>query len=89
MSLPSGFRLPRPDLQPGQAAFKYRTRCGTVYGHTGNVPGYTQFGAATPGCGDWVTVTTTEQLSRTVQPAVLAALRHAELLAVCAAVAAR
>ena len=27
--------------------FRYRTRCGTVYGHTGNTAGYTQFIAAT------------------------------------------
>ena len=37
---------------PGQNAaglglFRYRTRCGTVFGHTGNFPGYVQFAAAT------------------------------------------
>ena len=31
----------------GLAVFRYRTRCGTVYGHTGNYPGYVQFMAAT------------------------------------------
>ena len=31
----------------GLAIFRYRTRCGTVYGHTGNFPGYAQFAAAT------------------------------------------
>jgi D-alanyl-D-alanine carboxypeptidase len=31
----------------GLALFRYRTRCGTVYGHTGNLPGYVQFAAAT------------------------------------------
>jgi D-alanyl-D-alanine carboxypeptidase len=31
----------------GLAIFRYRTRCGTVYGHTGNFPGYVQFAAAT------------------------------------------
>jgi D-alanyl-D-alanine carboxypeptidase len=31
----------------GLALFRYRTRCGTVYGHTGNFPGYVQFAAAT------------------------------------------
>jgi D-alanyl-D-alanine carboxypeptidase len=71
----------------GLAVFQYRTGCGTVYGHTGNFPGYTQFGAATLGGGNSVTVTATEQLSSHVHPDVLAALRHAELLAVCAAVA--
>jgi hypothetical protein len=30
----------------GLALFRYRTRCGTVWGHTGNTPGYTQFAAA-------------------------------------------
>jgi D-alanyl-D-alanine carboxypeptidase len=31
----------------GLAVFRYRTSCGTVYGHTGNFPGYVQFAAAT------------------------------------------
>jgi D-alanyl-D-alanine carboxypeptidase len=31
----------------GLAIFRYKTRCGTVYGHTGNFPGYVQFAAAT------------------------------------------
>ncbi len=31
----------------GLAVFRYRTRCGTVYGHTGDFPGYTQWAAAT------------------------------------------
>lgn len=31
----------------GLAVFRYQTRCGAVYGHTGNFPGYTQFAAAT------------------------------------------
>jgi D-alanyl-D-alanine carboxypeptidase len=73
----------------GLAVFKYVTSCGTVYGHTGDTPGYTQFGAATLGGGDSVTVTATEQLSTSAHPGVLAALQHAELLAVCAAVAPR
>jgi D-alanyl-D-alanine carboxypeptidase len=30
----------------GLSLFRYETRCGTVYGHTGNFPGYTQFVAA-------------------------------------------
>ena len=69
----------------GLAVFQYRTSCGNVYGHTGSFPGYTQFGAATLGGGNSVTVTATEQLSTTVHPQVLAVLRQAELLAVCAA----
>ncbi len=31
----------------GLGIFRYQTRCGTVYGHTGNFPGYTQWAAAT------------------------------------------
>ena len=31
----------------GLGIFRYRTKCGTVYGHTGNFPGYTQFLAST------------------------------------------
>jgi D-alanyl-D-alanine carboxypeptidase len=31
----------------GLAVFRYRTRCGSVFGHTGNFPGYVQFAAAT------------------------------------------
>ncbi|MBV9195784.1 MAG: beta-lactamase family protein [Solirubrobacterales bacterium] len=31
----------------GLALFRYRTKCGTVYGHTGNFPGYVQWAAAT------------------------------------------
>ncbi|MDP9133730.1 MAG: beta-lactamase family protein, partial [Actinomycetota bacterium] len=30
----------------GLALFRYRTRCGTVYGHTGSFPGYRLFAAA-------------------------------------------
>lgn len=73
----------------GLAVFKYVTSCGTVYGHTGNTLGYTQFGAATPGGGNSATVTATEQLSTSLHPEVLALLRQAELLAVCAAMAPR
>jgi D-alanyl-D-alanine carboxypeptidase len=31
----------------GLAIFRYRTRCGTVFGHTGSFPGYAQWAAAT------------------------------------------
>ena len=71
----------------GLAIFRYRTRCGTMYGHTGNFLGYTQLAAASRGGANSVSVTATEQLSLRVHPRVLAALRHAELLAVCAALA--
>jgi D-alanyl-D-alanine carboxypeptidase len=71
----------------GLGIFRYRTRCGTMYGHTGNLPGYTQLAAASRGGANSVSVTATEQLSLKAHPRVLAALRHAELLAVCTAMA--
>ena len=41
----------------GLGLFRYTTRCGTVYGHTGNFPGYTQFAAATADGSRSVTTT--------------------------------
>jgi D-alanyl-D-alanine carboxypeptidase len=74
----------------GLALFRYRTRCGTVWGHTGNTPGYTQFAAASPDGERSVTVSVNAQLTPTTgRPAVYGALRRAEGLAVCAALAGR
>jgi D-alanyl-D-alanine carboxypeptidase len=88
--VPGSSQPPGPGANAaGLAIFRYRTRCGTMYGHTGNLPGYTQLAAASRGGADSVTVTATEQLSLNVHPKVLAALRHAELLAVCAATGTR
>ena len=74
----------------GLGIFRYETRCGMVWGHTGNYPGYTQFMAASPNGKRSVTVSVNEQLSP-VQgaPGVFDALRHAEGKAVCAALADR
>jgi D-alanyl-D-alanine carboxypeptidase len=77
----------------GLAIFRYRTRCGTVYGHTGSFPGYTQFAAATLNGARSVTVSANEQLtpdsSRHSDRAAFKALRHIDTLAVCAALAHR
>ena len=74
----------------GLALFRYRTRCGTVWGHTGNTSGYTQFAAASPDGRRSVTVSVNAQLTPTSgRPAVFEALRRAEGLAVCAALADR
>ena len=59
----------------GLGVFRYRTRCGTMYGHTGNFLGYTQLAAASRGGANSVTVTATEQLTRKTHARVLAALR--------------
>jgi D-alanyl-D-alanine carboxypeptidase len=72
----------------GLGIFRYQTRCGTVWGHTGSYPGYMQFAAASPDGRRSVTVSVNVQLSTSQgAPGVFAALRRAELLAVCAALA--
>ena len=72
----------------GLGLFRYRTRCGTMYGHTGNFPGYTQFAAATSGGRRSATVSVNTQLSPdTGNPAAWRALRRAFGRAACAALA--
>lgn len=73
----------------GLGIFRYRTRCGTVYGHTGNFPGYTQFTAATRGGARSVTVSVNAQVvpdspRRSIRKA-FAVLHRVYKLAVCAA----
>jgi D-alanyl-D-alanine carboxypeptidase len=72
----------------GLAIFRYQARCGTVWGHTGNTLGYTQFMAASPNGRRSVTVSINSQLNPGVgRPAAFRALRSAETRAVCAALA--
>ena len=67
----------------GLAVFRYATRCGTVYGHTGNTAGYTQFAAATRDGTRSVVVQVNAQVSERTTPKLLDALRKLETLAVC------
>ncbi len=69
----------------GLGIFRYRTRCGTVYGHTGNTAGYTQFAAASGDGRDSTVVSVNAQITPTVNAARFPALRRIEGLAVCAA----
>ena len=72
----------------GLAIFRYETRCGTVWGHTGNTAGYTQFAAASADGRRSVTMSINAQHTLTTgSPVVFDALRRAEELAVCAALA--
>jgi hypothetical protein len=49
----------------GLALFRYRTRCGRVFGHTGSIPaGYTQLVASTPNGNRSVSFTITIQAPR-------------------------
>jgi D-alanyl-D-alanine carboxypeptidase len=74
----------------GKAIFRYETRCGTVWGHTGNTPGYTQFMAASRDGSRSVVVSVNEQLTpESGDPKAFDALRRAEGRAVCAALAGR
>jgi D-alanyl-D-alanine carboxypeptidase len=65
----------------GLAIFRYQTRCGTVYGHTGNFPGYVQWAAAT---ADGRRSVTTSLNIAAPTGALLARLRSVQASAVCA-----
>jgi D-alanyl-D-alanine carboxypeptidase len=71
----------------GLAIFRYTTKCGTVYGHTGNTAGYTQFIAATRDGTRSVTVSINAQIVPKTAPAPFDALRKIYGLAVCSALA--
>ena len=65
----------------GPGIFRYQTRCGTVFGHTGSILGYTQFIAATNDGKASVVFSVNSQVGKSVLPA----LRYAQELAVCEA----
>jgi D-alanyl-D-alanine carboxypeptidase len=71
----------------GLAIFRYQTRCGTVYGHTGNTAGYTQFVAASKNGSRSVVVSINSQITPSVHPDRFPELRRIYTLAVCAALA--
>ena len=65
----------------GLALFRYRSRCGTVYGHTGNFPGFVQWAAAT--ADGRRSITTTLNIPAP-EEALLDRLRRVQATAVCA-----
>jgi D-alanyl-D-alanine carboxypeptidase len=70
----------------GLSLFEYRTRCGTVYGHTGNLPGYTAFMASSANGKRSAVVLASTALSQGIgSPSAFAALRRTFELSVCAA----
>jgi D-alanyl-D-alanine carboxypeptidase len=71
----------------GLAIFRYQTRCGTVYGHTGNTLGYTQYVAASANGRRSVVVSVNSQIMPTSHPERFRELRQIYTLAVCAALA--
>ncbi|MFD9030769.1 serine hydrolase domain-containing protein [Streptomyces sp. NPDC059567] len=68
----------------GLAIFRYTTRCGTVYGHTGNFPGYTQFAAGTADGTRSLTFSINTQTSKSLKPELLAKVRAVQEDFVCA-----
>jgi hypothetical protein len=77
---------PGPGTQyAGLGVFKYVTSCGTVYGHTGNIPGYTQFVGPSADGSHAVTVSINAQISPAENAELFPELRHIYELAVCAA----
>ena len=70
----------------GLALFRYESTCGTVYGHTGNTAGYTQFVGATADGRRSVVVSINAQITPKLSGERFAELRNIYELAVCAAV---
>jgi D-alanyl-D-alanine carboxypeptidase len=73
----------------GLALFRYRTRCRTVYGHTGNTLGYTQFAATSSDGRRSAVVSINAQITPRGGDRRFPHLREAYLRAVCAALAQR
>lgn len=69
----------------GMAIFRYRTGCGTVYGHTGNTLGFTQFIAASGNGRNSVSISVSTQITPKANPALFPELHHIFELGVCAA----
>jgi D-alanyl-D-alanine carboxypeptidase len=69
----------------GLAVFRYQTSCGTVYGHSGNYPGYTAFSASNLQGTRSVAVIVNEQLNTGTTMTAFTQLRHIYELGVCAA----
>ncbi|WP_436643101.1 serine hydrolase domain-containing protein [Microbaculum sp. FT89] len=65
----------------GLALFRYKTRCGSVYGHTGSILGYTQLIAASRDGRRSVTFSINTQAAASLIPA----LRRSQVKAVCLA----
>jgi D-alanyl-D-alanine carboxypeptidase len=84
--VPGGSGPPGPGTNSaGLALFRYATSCGTVYGHTGNFPGYTIFAAATGDGSRSVTVIINEQLNENPVTPAFTQLQTVWGLGVCAA----
>ncbi|MEZ0108462.1 D-alanyl-D-alanine carboxypeptidase [Catenulispora sp. EB89] len=68
----------------GLGIFSYSTRCGVVYGHTGNTSGYTQFTAASPDGTHSMTFSVNAQITPNSDQTLFDQMRKVEEDAVCA-----
>jgi D-alanyl-D-alanine carboxypeptidase len=83
---PGSSEPPGPGLNSaGLGLFRYQTGCGTVYGHTGNTPGYTQFVAASGNGRQSTVVSVNSQITPTTNPERFRELQQIFTLAVGAA----
>ena len=74
----------------GLTLYRYQLPCGTVFGHTGNFPGYTQFAASSKDGSRSAVVTANLQLDvKSGPPGVFDLLRNVFAEASCAALAGR
>jgi D-alanyl-D-alanine carboxypeptidase len=60
-------KAPDDISRAGLGIFRYDTRCGMVFGHTGNFPGYTPFFASTIDGSRSLAASATEQLSENLE----------------------
>jgi D-alanyl-D-alanine carboxypeptidase len=92
LSFPGGGKSEPPGpgaIAAGLAVFRYRTPCGTVFGHTGNTFGFTQFAAATRDGRRAATVSINAQITPEQDERRFTTLKRAYRLAVCAALRSR
>ncbi|MEY9858497.1 D-alanyl-D-alanine carboxypeptidase [Catenulispora sp. GAS73] len=83
--IPGGSEPPGPGTNAaGLGLFRYSTRCGVVYGHTGNTSGYTQFAAASPDGTRSMTFSVNAQITPNSDQMVFDQMRKVEEDAVCA-----
>ncbi|MGF1430545.1 serine hydrolase domain-containing protein [Kitasatospora sp. LaBMicrA B282] len=71
------------DNEVGLAIFRYTTRCGVVYGHTGNFLGYTLLAVGTPDGRRSLAFVVSEQLNDAGQPELVKQLREVQEDFVC------
>jgi D-alanyl-D-alanine carboxypeptidase len=73
----------------GLSVYRYETGCGTVFGHTGNFPGYTQFVASTKNGRRSLVLSANTQMEAQLDPELFAYFAEASEAVICATFAGR